>query len=74
MVSSYDPDEPDEPDFEDEVQSYYEVGDVVYHAKFGRGRITAISGYGFDMRITVRFERGSEKVLAAAFARLQRMG
>ena len=71
VVSSYDP---DEPDHEDEVQSYYEIGDVVYHTKFGRGRITAISGYGFDMRITVRFERGSEKVLAAAFAHLQRMG
>ena len=71
VVSSYDP---DEPDHEDEVQSYYEIGDIVYHTKFGRGRITAISGYGFDMRITVRFERGSEKVLAAAFAHLQRMG
>ena len=71
VVSSYDP---DEPDHEDEVQSYYEIGDLVYHTKFGRGRITAISGYGFDMRITVRFERGSEKVLAAAFAHLQRMG
>ena len=74
VVSSYDPDESDEPDHEDEVQSYYEIGDIVYHTKFGRGRITAISGYGFDMRITVRFERGSEKVLAAAFAHLQRMG
>ena len=74
VVSSYNPDEPDEPDHEDEVQSYYEIGDVVYHTKFGRGRITAISGYGFDMRITVRFERGSEKTLAAAHARLQRVG
>ena len=50
------------------------LGDVVYHAQFGRGRITAISGYGFDMRITVRFERGSEKVLAAAHTRLERVG
>ena len=71
VVSSYDP---DEPDFEEDVSFPYDVGDIVYHAQFGRGRITAISGYGFDMRITVRFERGSEKVLAAAHARLQRMG
>ena len=71
VVSTYDP---DEPDYEDEVQSYYEVGDIVYHAKFGRGKITAIDGHGFDMRIRVRFERGSEKVLAAAHARLQRVG
>ena len=71
VVSSYDP---DEADYEDEGQFHYNVGDIVYHAKFGRGKVTAISGYGFDMRITVRFERGSEKVLAAAHARLQRVG
>jgi DNA helicase-2/ATP-dependent DNA helicase PcrA len=71
VVSSYDP---DEPDFDDGVQFHYEVGDVVYHAQFGRGRITAISGYGFEMRVTVRFERGSEKTLAAVHARLQRVG
>ena len=71
VVSTYDP---DESDFEDEVAFHYDIGDVVYHAKFGRGRITAINGYGFDMRITVRFERGTEKTLAAAHARLQRMG
>ena len=71
VVSTYDP---DEPEFEDEVSFPYEVGDVVYHAKFGRGKVTAIDGYGFDMRITVRFERGSEKTLAAAYARLQRVG
>ena len=71
VVSSYDP---DEPDFDDEVPFHYDVGDVVYHAKFGRGKITAINGYGFNMRLTVRFERGSEKVLAAAHTRLERVG
>ena len=70
VVSSYDP---DEPDYEDEVSFPYDVGDVVYHSKFGRGKVTAIDGHGFDMRITVRFERGSEKTLAAAYARLQRV-
>ena len=71
VVSSYDP---DEPDFEDEVAFPYDVGDVVYHSKFGRGKVTAINGYGYEMRITVRFERGAEKTLAAAHARLQRVG
>ena len=70
VVSSYDP---DEPDYEDEVSFPYDVGDVVYHSKFGRGKVIAIDGHGFDMRITVRFERGSEKTLAAAYARLQRV-
>ena len=71
VISTYDP---DEPDYEEDVSFPYDVGDIVYHAQFGRGRITAISGYGFDMRITVRFERGSEKTLAAAHAPLQRVG
>ncbi|RKU09452.1 DNA helicase PcrA [Candidatus Poribacteria bacterium] len=71
VVSSYDP---DEPDYEDEVSFPYNVGDVVHHSKFGRGKVIAIDGYGFEMRITVRFERGSEKTLAAAHARLQRVG
>ena len=71
MVSTYDP---DEPDYEDEVSFPYDVGDVVYHSKFGRGKVIAIDGRGFDMRVTVRFERGSEKVLAATHARLQRVG
>ena len=70
VVSTYDP---DEPDYEEEVSFPYDVGDVVYHSTFGRGKVTAIDGHGFDMRIRVRFERGSEKVLAAAHARLQRV-
>ncbi len=70
VVSTYDP---DEPDFDDEVPFHYDVGDVVYHAQFGRGKITAITGYGFNMRIAVRFERGSEKVFAAAHTRLQKI-
>ena len=70
VVSSYDPDEPDD---DDEVSFPYDVGDVVYHSKFGRGKVTAIDGHGFEMRIRVRFERGSEKTLAAAYARLQRV-
>ena len=70
VVSTYDP---DEPDYEEEISFPYDVGDVVYHGQFGRGKVTAINGYGFEMRITVRFERGSEKTLAAAHARLKRV-
>ena len=71
VVSSYDPDEPDV----DEGLSFdYKAGEIVYHTKFGRGKITAVSGTGPDMRITVRFARGLEKTLVAGYARLQRMG
>ena len=69
VVSSYDPDEPDV----DESPAFdYDVGEVVYHAKFGKGKITALSGFGPDMRLTIRFTRGIEKTLMAGFARLQR--
>ena len=69
VVSSYDPDQPDtDVDFSFD----YEVGEVVYHTKFGRGKITAMSGYGADMRVTIRFARGIEKTLMAGYARLQR--
>ena len=71
VVSSYDP---DKPDVEDDVSFDYKVGEIVHHAKFGRGKITAINGSGSRTHITVRFERGFETTLAATFVRLQRMG
>lgn len=71
VVSSYDPDTPDA----DEGFSFdYDVGEVVYHTKFGKGKITAMSGYGPDMRLTIRFTRGIEKTLMAGYAKLQRAG
>ena len=69
VVSSYDP---DLPDTDVDLSFDYEVGEIVYHAKFGRGKITAMSGYGPDMRLTIRFTRGIEKTLMAGYARLQR--
>jgi DNA helicase-2/ATP-dependent DNA helicase PcrA len=71
VVSFYDP---DEPDINEGLSFDYSVGEIVYHTKFGRGKITAVSGYGADMRVTVRFARGIEKTVIAAYARLQRMG
>ncbi|MCZ6676482.1 MAG: UvrD-helicase domain-containing protein [Candidatus Poribacteria bacterium] len=70
VVSSYDP---DVPDIDAGLSFDYEVGEIVYHPKFGRGKIAAVGGYGRDMRITIRFERGIEKTLVAEYARLQRM-
>ena len=69
-VSSYDP---DEPDHDLEVPFNYQTGDIVYHTQFGRGKITSISGYGADMRVTVLFSRGVEKTMMAAFAPLQKL-
>ena len=69
-VRSYDPDEPDI----DVGSSFdYSVGEFVFHPKFGKGKITGISGYGANMRITIRFARGAEKTLVAEYAPLQPM-
>ncbi len=70
VVRSYDPDEPDHdvgPSFD------YSVGEFVFHPKFGRGKITGISGAGQNMRVTIRFARGGEKTLLAEYAPLQPM-
>ena len=70
VVRSYDPDEPDV----DVGSSFdYSVGEFVFHPKFGRGKITGISGHGANMRITIRFARGAEKTLVAEYAPLQPM-
>lgn len=70
VVRSYDPDEPDidvAPSFD------YSVGEFVFHPKFGKGKITGISGAGQNMRVTIRFARGAEKTLVAEYAPLQPM-
>ncbi len=70
VVRSYDPDEPDidvAPSFD------YSVGEFVFHPKFGKGKITGITGAGQNMRVTIRFARGAEKTLVAEYAPLQPM-
>ena len=64
VVSTFDPDEPD-------YSGYYRVGQIVYHSRFGRGRIKAIFGSGGDSRITIRFDRAGEKTLMQSYANLQ---
>lgn len=67
-VRSYDP---DEPDYDVGSSLDYSVGEFVFHPKFGRGKITGLSGSGANMRITIRFARGAEKTLLAEYAPLQ---
>ena len=69
-VSSYDP---DEPDHDREVPFSYQMGDLVYHTKFGRGRITSVVGAGQDMRVSVVFQRGLAMSFMATYAGLQKI-
>jgi len=64
LVSSFDPDE-------EEMDGGYFVGQIVFHVKFGRGRIARIIGVGGSARITVRFDRSGERTLMAQYANLQ---
>ena len=55
----------------EEDSSDYTVDQIVQHPKFGRGKITKISGAGQDVYVTVRFTRsGMTKQLAASVASL----
>ena len=46
------------------------IGDRVRHASFGDGTVLALQGSGSAMIVTIRFDNGKEKKLAAGFAPL----
>ncbi len=54
---------------EDTVDYY--VDQIVLHPKFGRGKITKVSGAGQDVYVTVRFSRAGTKQFAASVTPLQ---
>ena len=49
------------------------VGDLVQHAHFGRGRITALVGSGVNARATVAFTGAGTKQLLLQYAKLERL-
>ncbi len=49
----------------------YRMGQYVSHAKYGRGKVLSISGFGPDMRLTVLFGNGNRKKMLAKFANLE---
>ena len=54
----------------EDVVDYY-VDQIVLHPKFGRGKITKVSGAGQDVYVTVRFSRAGTKQLATSVTPLQ---
>ncbi len=50
------------------------VGVAVEHEKFGKGRVTDVSGHGAMRRVKVRFGAGGEKTLVVAHAKLTILG
>ncbi|MCL2218552.1 MAG: UvrD-helicase domain-containing protein [Chitinispirillia bacterium] len=53
------------------AEPQYRIGQVVTHKTFGRGKITSLSGFGADMKITVLFTDGQRRNLMAKFAKLE---
>lgn len=49
-------------------------GERVRHGTFGPGTVTGLSGWGNDLKVKVRFDRGGEKKLVFRFANLEREG
>lgn len=64
-------DNKEEQDIKEEQEDSYGVGQIVYHSKFGRGKVTKLIESGSDTYVTVRFERGGSKQFDAAMAQLQ---
>jgi DNA helicase-2/ATP-dependent DNA helicase PcrA len=53
-----------------ETEPLYEIGALVYHETFGKGKITKLEGHGDKMKISVNFEGNVSKKLIAQYANL----
>ncbi len=51
----------------------YEIGDRVFHIKFGTGIVLDIKAGGRDYEVTVDFEKAGTKKMFASFAKLKRL-
>jgi hypothetical protein len=44
----------------------------VSHATFGSGTVQGVTGFGRDLKVTVKFDEVGEKRLLARYAKLER--
>lgn len=51
----------------------YEEGDLVFHIKFGTGKVIQIVQGGRDYEVTVDFEKAGRKKMFASFAKLKKV-
>ena len=54
--------------------SKYQVGQRVYHKKFGEGTITKLEQEGNDVKVDLEFDKAGHKRLMAKFAGLEIIG
>jgi DNA helicase-2/ATP-dependent DNA helicase PcrA len=58
-------------DFSQTTEEMLAIGRHVIHPMFGRGRITAKEGMGYDTKIVIRFDNGQTKKVVARMAHLE---
>lgn len=54
------------------ASSYWNVGDKVLHAAFGKGKILRVDGMNKNDRVMVLFESGEKKILLPQLAKLEK--
>jgi DNA helicase-2/ATP-dependent DNA helicase PcrA len=60
--------------YEYEADEMMQIGRIVQHPTFGRGRITKIEGFGESLRLEIMFEGVGLKKIMAKYARLTVVG
>lgn len=60
-------------DFNDFSQEsvQFRIGQMVSHNKYGHGKVTAISGFGLDIQLTILFKDGIRRQMMARYAKLE---
>lgn len=51
----------------------FKVGDIVFHSKFGRGKISGLKGFAEKRQATIRFDEIGKKDLMLKFAKLKKL-
>ena len=51
-----------------------DVGSLVNHTRFGRGKVLKIEGVGNDRKAEIKFDQGDVKKLLLRFAKLEVVG
>ena len=55
------------------IKPDYGVGDKVKHVKYGVGTVTELQEGPRDYKVTVNFDEVGQKIMYAAFAKLQKI-
>ena len=58
------------PDFKPSPNNLLQVGQTVYHEKFGKGKLTILEGNGDNSFATIDFEQLGQKKIMLKFAKL----